>query len=468
MCVVLGYPLAYLLARSTSRIMALGLFLLIMPLMVSTVIRVFGWVVILGSEGLVNQALRLLGAGEGVRLLYTEGAVILGLTQQSMPFMVLPIMAAIERISPSLEEAAQNLGASWAQMFARIIVPLSMPGLVSGALLVFSVSMSAFITPALMGGRQVRMVGQQIYEEVLTAYDWPGAASLTIVLSALMLGAGGPGPVGHAAPGPAGDGPAMTGRAPRFLWPFAIAVYALLLAPLVVVIAVSFGSTATFDFPPKGLSLRWYQAFFASETFVRSFFRVSQVIGLWTALVATVVGALAAIGLVRFRFRGRQAIETFFLSPLLVPHILLGAAVYLYLARLAWPTSSLTLAGRSHRHRHALRDPLRDGRPGRDGPPAGRGGDEPGGQPGAGVRQGDPAPAPVEPGDGRGVRLHHLVQRHQPGALPRRGRRAQPPGAHLRADPVRGRSVDRRRLGAADSSSSAGSSSWCSGCSASG
>jgi len=96
-------------------------------------------------------------------------------------------MAAIERISPSLEEAARNLGASWGQTFARVILPLSMPGLVSGALLVFSVSMSAFITPALMGGRRGRMVGQQIYEEVLTAYDWPGAAGLTIVLSALML-----------------------------------------------------------------------------------------------------------------------------------------------------------------------------------------------------------------------------------------------------------------------------------------
>lgn len=185
-CAVLGFPLAYVLARSTSRILTLGLFLLIMPLMVSTVIRVFGWVVILGNEGLVNHALRLLGAGE-VRLLYTEGAVVLGLAQQSMPFMVLPIMAAIERISPSLEEAAQNLGASWGQTFARVILPLSMPGLVSGSLLVFSVSMSAFITPALMGGRRGRMVGQQIYEEVLTAYDWPGAASLTIVLSALML-----------------------------------------------------------------------------------------------------------------------------------------------------------------------------------------------------------------------------------------------------------------------------------------
>jgi ABC-type spermidine/putrescine transport system permease subunit I len=187
-CVALGYPLAYLLARARPRIMTLGLFLLIMPLMVSTVIRVFGWVVILGNEGLVNQALRRLGAGDGVRLLHTEGAVIIGLAQQSMPFMVLPLMASIERIPPSLEEAARNLGASWGQMFMRTILPLSMPGLLSGALLVFSVSMSAFVTPALMGGRRSRMVGQQIYEEVLTAYDWPGAASLTIVLALLMLG----------------------------------------------------------------------------------------------------------------------------------------------------------------------------------------------------------------------------------------------------------------------------------------
>ena len=187
-CVALGYPLAYLLARARPRIMTLGLFLLIMPLMVSTVIRVFGWVVILGNEGLVNQALRQLGAGDGVRLLHTEGAVIVGLAQQSMPFMVLPIMASIERISPSLEEAARNLGASWGQMFTRTILPLSMPGLLSGALLVFSVSMSAFVTPALMGGRRSRMIGQQIYEEVLSAYNWPGAASLTIVLALLMLG----------------------------------------------------------------------------------------------------------------------------------------------------------------------------------------------------------------------------------------------------------------------------------------
>ena len=135
----------------------------------------------------------------------------------------------------------------------------------------------------------------------------------------------------------------MNGRTPWFLVPTAVIVYALLLAPLVVVVAVSFGPSATFDFPPKGLSLRWYRAFFASEMFVHAFFRVSQVVGLLTALVATVAGTLSAIGLVRLRFRGREALEAFFLSPLLVPHILLGAAAYLYLARLGWPTSSVTL-----------------------------------------------------------------------------------------------------------------------------
>ena len=104
-----------------------------------------------------------------------------------MPFMVLPIMAAIERIPPSLEEAARNLGANWGQMFARTILPLCMPGLISGSLLVFSVSISAFVTPALMGSRRERMVGQQIYEEVLMAFNWPSASSLTMILVVLML-----------------------------------------------------------------------------------------------------------------------------------------------------------------------------------------------------------------------------------------------------------------------------------------
>jgi ABC-type spermidine/putrescine transport system permease subunit I len=185
-CVVFGYPLAYWLARARPRIQTLGLFLLIMPLMVSTVIRVFGWIVILGRKGLVNQALVALGL-DPVKLLYTETAVVIGLVNIFMPFMVLPLMAAIERIPPSLEEAARNLGANWWQMFRRTILPLSVPGLISGCLLVYSVSISAFVTPALMGSSRERMAGQQIYDEVLVSFNWPSASSLALTLVLLTL-----------------------------------------------------------------------------------------------------------------------------------------------------------------------------------------------------------------------------------------------------------------------------------------
>jgi ABC-type spermidine/putrescine transport system permease subunit I len=191
-CVVLGYPLAYSLARARPRWQAVGLFLLIMPLMISAVIRIFGWIVILGRKGLVNQALVAVGL-EPVKLLYSEAAVVIGLVNIFVPFMALPIMASIERISPNFEEAAQNLGANWYQMFWRVILPLSLPGLISGCLLVYSLSISAFVTPALMGNPRERMVGQQIYDEVLVSFNWPGAASLSVTLvlvtAALMFGA---------------------------------------------------------------------------------------------------------------------------------------------------------------------------------------------------------------------------------------------------------------------------------------
>lgn len=185
-CALFGYPLAYFLARARPRVVTLGLFLLIMPLMVSTVIRVFGWIVILGRKGLINKALMALGL-EPLKLLYNETAVVIGLVNIFMPFMVLPLMASMERIPPSLEEAARNLGANWRQMFQRIILPLSVPGLISGCLLVYSISISAFVTPALMGSPRERMVGQQIYDEVLVSFNWPSASSLALILVLLTL-----------------------------------------------------------------------------------------------------------------------------------------------------------------------------------------------------------------------------------------------------------------------------------------
>jgi ABC-type spermidine/putrescine transport system permease subunit II len=126
----------------------------------------------------------------------------------------------------------------------------------------------------------------------------------------------------------------VSARSPRPLVPFVVAVYVGLLAPLVVVIAVSFGPSAAFEFPPRGLTLHWFEAFFESQALVSSLFRVSLVVGLLAAMLATLLGTGAALGLVRFRFFGREALEAFFLAPLLVPEILLGAALYLFYARL--------------------------------------------------------------------------------------------------------------------------------------
>jgi ABC-type spermidine/putrescine transport system permease subunit II len=118
-----------------------------------------------------------------------------------------------------------------------------------------------------------------------------------------------------------------------------VLIYLFLLAPLIIVIAVSFDPTDAFRFPPPGLSLRWYAAFFASETFLRAFFRVSLVVAIVVSLLATTVGGLAAVGLVRFLRRGRTLVETFFLAPIVVPEILLGAALFLYYSRVKMTTS---------------------------------------------------------------------------------------------------------------------------------
>ena len=180
-CVFFGYPLAYFLARAERRVAMIGLFLLVTPLMVSAVIRTFGWLVVLGRHGLINSTLEAIGL-DRLPLLYNETAVVAGLVNVFLPFMVLPLMASIERINPALEEAARNLGASWFDTFRLVILPLSRPGLISGCLLVYSAAISAFVIPVLMGGARVRVVGRLIYDQLLISYQWPSASAIATLL----------------------------------------------------------------------------------------------------------------------------------------------------------------------------------------------------------------------------------------------------------------------------------------------
>jgi len=135
----------------------------------------------------------------------------------------------------------------------------------------------------------------------------------------------------------------MNRQMPVLLKPFVILTYVLLLAPLAIVVAVSFGASPTYEFPPKLLSLKWYQTFFANPEFVRAFFSVSLVLGFLAAVLASLFGVFAAIGLVRFRFKGRDALEAFFVTPLFIPEILFGAALYLTYARLGIKPSMTSL-----------------------------------------------------------------------------------------------------------------------------
>lgn len=167
--------------------LAVGMFLIVMPMMVSTVIRAFGWMILLGRNGLINQASVELGIGRWLFVMNTEAAVVIALIQICLPLMVLPTMAAIEKIPIALEEAATNLGAGPFQLFRRIVIPLANPGLASGSVLCFVVAISVVVTPALMGGRGNRMVGNEIYDQVVTAINWPFAAAMAVVLIGIVI-----------------------------------------------------------------------------------------------------------------------------------------------------------------------------------------------------------------------------------------------------------------------------------------
>ena len=187
-CCILGYPIAYFLARTRSKRVELYIFLLISPLMISTVIRTYGWIILLGNQGLVNKLLHLLPfIHEPVEIMYTLPAVIVGLTSLLLPYMVMPLMSSLESIPLHMEEVATILGANNFQVFFKVLLPLSFPGLISGSLLVYLLAISALVTPALMGIPRVRMLGNQIFDEVLSSFNWPFAASISIIMIVLTF-----------------------------------------------------------------------------------------------------------------------------------------------------------------------------------------------------------------------------------------------------------------------------------------
>jgi spermidine/putrescine transport system permease protein len=186
-CLALGYPIAYTIARS-GRWKHLLLFLIVLPFWTSFLVRTYAMMFLLRDTGLVNTWLLRLGLVDApLTLLYTPGAVLLGLVYGYLPFMVLPCYASIEKLDPSLLEAAESLGARPLARFFTVTVPLTFPGILTGSVLVFIPALGAFLTPDLLGGAKTMMIGNLVQNQFTTARDWPFGAAASFLLMAVVL-----------------------------------------------------------------------------------------------------------------------------------------------------------------------------------------------------------------------------------------------------------------------------------------
>jgi putative spermidine/putrescine transport system permease protein len=186
--VVIGYPAAYLLARTQSRFKTLLILLVVMPLFVGSAVRAAGWMVVFGHRGAFNAALLWLGVVEApLEIMYTPLAVVVGITGVNLPFMVLTLQSVIEGIDPVLEAAALGLGAPPLAAFRRVTLPLSMPGVVAGSLLCFILAMNAYATPVLLGGPRFHMMAPLVYTQISEQANWPLGGALAFVLMAATL-----------------------------------------------------------------------------------------------------------------------------------------------------------------------------------------------------------------------------------------------------------------------------------------
>ena len=185
---LLGYPLAYHLAFTRSRFKPLLLFFLVSPLLVGVVIRCYGWMILLADSGLINQWVKGSGlAPGGLPLMYNTFGILLALVHVFLPYMVLSIVGVLRRIDPALVEAAQNLGASRPRILWEVVFPLTIPGVAAGSLLVFSLAISSYVVPILLGGFKVLLLPIAIYDQMLSLYDWPFGATNAMVLLAISL-----------------------------------------------------------------------------------------------------------------------------------------------------------------------------------------------------------------------------------------------------------------------------------------
>ncbi len=188
LCLALGFPMAYGIARSSPKARSLLLLLIVLPFWISFLLRVYAWMGLMNNYGVINNFLMWLGIIDSpIQIMYTDFAVFVGLAYSYLPFMILPLYATLERMDMSLVEAAQDLGASRTRAFWDVTWPLAKPGVIAGCLLVFIPAMGEYVIPYLLGGPESLLIGRVLFDEFFVNRDWPLASAVAIVLLILLV-----------------------------------------------------------------------------------------------------------------------------------------------------------------------------------------------------------------------------------------------------------------------------------------
>ena len=358
LCLMLGYPFAYFIATRGKRWAGLLLALIAVPYLTSILIRSYAWIAILGGNGLINRALLELGlVDEPLALVFNSTGSTIGMVHILLPMIVLPIYAAMQRIDPAVLAAARNLGAHPASVFFTVFLPLSAPGVVAGSALVFLSALGFYITPALLGSPGDYLIAQAIEVRVTMLAEFDVAAAQACLLLLLVGGAlfllrdrltgAAEGAPGRRAASAGGDGLRKSTFGillPHLKWPGTVAERAarlagpmlwvltglllvFLLAPMLVVSMVAFSNAPYLTFPPPGYSTRWFVAFLEDSRWLEAAL-FSVVVSTLAAFGALVVASPLAFALARRRFRGRQLLWLLAISPMIVPHIIIGLGLF--------------------------------------------------------------------------------------------------------------------------------------------
>ena len=359
---VLGYPIAYALTTGGRTLRTFLLVAVVLPYFTSVLARTFAWIVLLGRNGVVNEILMQFGLiSQPLALLYNRFGVIIGMTHIIMPLMILPMCTVMSGIDQRFMRAARANGASPLAAFLTVFLPLSLPGIVAGVLLVFIYCLGFYITPALLGGVSDLMITMEIGSQVVDQLNWNFASALSIVLLTTVmvilwigsrffpieqllgfsdgsasrknvrrqLGGQWLMRIGAAAnaldrwlPSTKGLGIPM----------FSSFVAVLLLLPVVIVAYLSFSASPYFVFPVPGYSLRNYEAYLSDPLWIRATLASVRVALMATAM-GTVLGAMLALGLSRGRIPGRGAMVGLVLSPIILPTVVVAVATYFVLVK---------------------------------------------------------------------------------------------------------------------------------------